>query len=324
MEQANILFLREDAKLDDIIKQCIDLSGMNCQISCADLSRIREYFISCRFGVENTYDIILIEGSATMLTPDDVENLPADSIICLSDIPFEKCQIQWVKDKLFEEIPIGIAAHSPQCLAYAVNRNIKTMKKQYKDQKLVKTLIQLIPNSITLFDIYGTILFNNARLIGLSEESLRGKSIFSFLKRGQRRIIKNYMKLALEDNHSCTFKSEVKTKKGSYTPVEINATLVRDTTGEPLYFIAILTDISIQKEIKRKETYLSHFIDTSKDGILALDRNSYITLWNKGAEELFGYSSQEVLGKNINVIFSDDEIRNALKESLQKVKAEGY
>jgi PAS domain S-box-containing protein len=221
-------------------------------------------------------------------------------------------------------MPIEILDSHPYCFEYAIRRNYQIMQKQYRDQKLIRTLVQLIPNSVTLFDLKGNIIFSNARIIDASSESIIGKSVFSFLKRGHRKLIKNYMHTALHDNKSVTFQSEIKTKKGKFTPVAINAKLINDFSGAPLYYLAILTDISIQKEIKRKEKYLSYFIETTKDGIIALDRNGNITLWNKGDEEIFGYPESEVLGKNICSLCPNEEINQSLKEILFKVKSEGF
>jgi PAS domain S-box-containing protein len=38
-----------------------------------------------------------------------------------------------------------------------------------------------------------------------------------------------------------------------------------------------------------------------------MDRMGYITSWNQGAEQLFGYSALEAIGRNILFLYADEE-----------------
>ncbi len=49
-------------------------------------------------------------------------------------------------------------------------------------------------------------------------------------------------------------------------------------------------------------SFLASIIESSDDAILSKDLNGLITSWNKGAERLFGYRAEEVLGKSITIL----------------------
>lgn len=60
-----------------------------------------------------------------------------------------------------------------------------------------------------------------------------------------------------------------------------------------------------EKKIKTMQEYTSNIIDSSMDMIVAVDNKRRIIEFNKMAEETFGYSRREVLGKHINLLYAD-------------------
>ncbi len=53
-----------------------------------------------------------------------------------------------------------------------------------------------------------------------------------------------------------------------------------------------------QRALRDKEKLFTSMIDTSADAIFFLDNQEKFLSWNKGAEDLFGYTEDEVLGKS--------------------------
>lgn len=61
----------------------------------------------------------------------------------------------------------------------------------------------------------------------------------------------------------------------------------------------------MQRAIQETQTlknYLESLIENSADAIIATDLNNIVTAWNKGAENIFGYKDEEVLGKPLPII----------------------
>lgn len=52
------------------------------------------------------------------------------------------------------------------------------------------------------------------------------------------------------------------------------------------------------------EEFYRHLLDQLFDGLLFVDLERRITYWNKGAEKISGYSSQEVLGRHCEEVFN--------------------
>jgi len=63
------------------------------------------------------------------------------------------------------------------------------------------------------------------------------------------------------------------------------------------------------------ELIYQQIIENSQDAILFVDRDGTVNLWNSGAEAIFGYKSEEVQGKNLDLI---------IPEKLPQRHWEGY
>jgi PAS domain S-box-containing protein len=84
-----------------------------------------------------------------------------------------------------------------------------------------------------------------------------------------------------------------------------------------------IASLIIQKSIHYKElnelkSYLESLIHSSADAIVATDLNNVVTAWNKGAEAIFKYKKEEVIGKPLLVI--PDFLADVEKQYLEKIK----
>lgn len=81
--------------------------------------------------------------------------------------------------------------------------------------------------------------------------------------------------------------------------------------------------IALMREGKSAhEKFFSDIILNSVDAIIGFDNNNKIFLWNKGAEDIFGYSLEEVTGKDFSILIPEYLINEGEKEFLIKVIAE--
>jgi len=70
----------------------------------------------------------------------------------------------------------------------------------------------------------------------------------------------------------------------------------------PGYFIAVFDLISERKVAEEQQKLFTSIINSSEDAIISQLVDGTITSWNPGAEKLFYYTAEEIIGKNISVI----------------------
>jgi PAS domain S-box-containing protein len=99
------------------------------------------------------------------------------------------------------------------------------------------------------------------------------------------------------------------------------ARVVRDQTGEPVFHHGFLLDITERKELeaalhrseeelRRERQYVESLLEISPAAIVTLDLDGRVTSWNATAEELFGYTSHEVIGRQLDdLIANRDDLR---------------
>ncbi len=323
-EKINILYLRDDESYDEILKKNVFRIFENLKFQMGKLWEFSECGAFCRYNYNCFFDSVILLCDDSDKIMEIINSLPAMSIIQLCGKESYKGITKWIDTQFFEQFPVEALNNEDGCLGSIVQRNITFLKKFSENHKLLNAVLKIIPDGFTLFDINGIITHTNARITGYDVSEIIGKSIFHFLDEKVKLKVIELIDKVGEGEKSSQFTTEIKSKSGVRIPVEINATLISDDQGAPLYFLAILTDIRAKKAIWEKEQFLGNVVRASRDGIIVTDRDGIINLWNKGDEEIFQYSASEMLGNKISILCSSTEEMESQADFLQQVKEKGY
>jgi two-component system sensor kinase FixL len=98
--------------------------------------------------------------------------------------------------------------------------------------------------------------------------------------------------------------------------------VLRDVSGEGLI---VRAEISVTYGAGKASLALHlghHLLDHVQESVVATDLNGIIHYWGKGAEKLYGWTSEEALGKQVTMIVPECEVRNE-HVRMQKVVATG-
>jgi PAS domain S-box-containing protein len=112
------------------------------------------------------------------------------------------------------------------------------------------------------------------------------------------------------------YEKEFVRKDGSRVPVLIGATTFEDNPDEGVCFVH---DITERKKSEAALLRLAAIIESSDDAILGKDLDGIITSWNKGAQKIFGYSPDEIVGTSIRRLIPADR-QSEEDQLLEKIK----
>src|SRR5262249_25585385 len=111
-------------------------------------------------------------------------------------------------------------------------------------------------------------------------------------------------------------------KDGSFYTEEMRITPVRDARGRIVRFIAIKQDVTERRAAEEAKHFLASIVECSEDAIVVTTLEGRILTWNRGAQNLLGYTAAEVIGRHVNMLVAPEELQNVAPFSERILQAQ--
>jgi PAS domain S-box-containing protein len=173
------------------------------------------------------------------------------------------------------------------------------------------TAVEQSADSIVVSDIAGNIQYVNpafSRMTGYSAEEAVGRNS-SLLKSDSQppAFYRDLWDTILSGN---VWHGELtnRRKDGTLYTEQMNITPVRDSAGAITNFIAIKQDVTERNLAAEARAFLASIVESSDDAIIGRTTDGAIVSWNRGAEALYGYHADEVIGRPFSMVVAPERL----------------
>jgi PAS domain S-box-containing protein len=166
---------------------------------------------------------------------------------------------------------------------------------------------------------------NNAveMMLGYSREELVGKYLWELIPDDEEHH--NRVRDVISDLKKKERVSGVeqlwRRKDGELFYVEVNFSMIKDIKSNAAGSLACIRDISDRKkaeeELRRSEERYHSLVENANDAVISTDKTGRIISFNKKAEQMFGYTRDEILGKSV-VLLSPERARERQQKMFEE------
>ncbi len=195
-------------------------------------------------------------------------------------------------------------------LSVSIDLSDSSSTKEYRSEDYYKTLFEHSGTAVAVVDEDMTLIDVNRRfekMTGYSREEIVGKMKSRDLNTDPEQDAIYHIKRREDPRSAPTnYESAILCKDGSIRTVEISVEIIPGTRKSIVSMIDITDLREIQKAKHRQEQELLNILKTSVDGIISFDLDKNIKSWNRGAENIFKYSSQEAVNMKFDKLLPEE------------------
>ena len=179
---------------------------------------------------------------------------------------------------------------------------------------LIRATLYSIGDGVIVTDREGKVdMMNNVaeQLTGVTEQAARGQQIeavFRIVNEDSRATVENPVRRVLREgtivglaNHTVLISSS-----GAETAIDDSGAPIAEPGARASGVVLVFRDVSARRKAFDTARRLASIVENSDDAIIGKTLDGTITSWNQGAERLFGYTAQEMVGSSISRIIPPD------------------
>jgi len=176
-----------------------------------------------------------------------------------------------------------------------------------------ESVVQGVAEAILIEDAQGILTFANPaaeELLGYTREELIGRHWTTIVPEEQKENVGQELVKRCQGELS-RYETALLSKGGQVIPVIVSARPLFENSefaGVLSAFTDIRERMRAEREIEERQVYLEEVLRDAPDAIVTLDARHRIVEWNAGAERLFGYPHEEVIGRNLDDLVTNPAV----------------
>ena len=217
-----------------------------------------------------------------------------DSSQSTPELPIEMlCQLSIALEELH------IAQEELQCQ----NEELLASRQELEQQRQrYQELFEFAPDGYLVTDTKGIIQEANKALVtqlGVRRQYLLGKPIIVFVSQADRHAFRGLLNLVVQKGEVKDWAIKLQPRQGKPFPAETSITSQKDNQGNVVGLLWSIRNpsqrlLAAEQKIRDQAALL----ELATDGIFIRDLSQKISFWNRGAEKLYGWKAEEIIGQS--------------------------
>jgi len=199
----------------------------------------------------------------------------------------------------------------------------KAEEKLIESENRFRLLIENSADTILLLDANANVLYQSPageRMTGISAEERQANPGTNYSHPDDVPIVKKaILESVQKPGYPISIQSRFRHTNGYYIWIEGVITNLLNVPGVNA-IVVNSRDVTERKKLEDRQALFVSIVNSSDDAILSKTLEGTITSWNPGAQKLFGYSPEEVIGKNVSILIPPDRL-NEEPEIIKKIKS---
>jgi PAS domain S-box-containing protein len=211
----------------------------------------------------------------------------------------------------------------------------QAQREERRQREQLHVTLSSIGDAVIVTDTHGRVTFLNPvaqELTGWGPQEAAGRpleEVFPIVNEETRRTVENPVARVLREglvvglaNHTVLL-----SRTGREIPIDDSAAPIRGEDGTIAGVVLVFRDVTETRQAMTTRLLLAAIVESSDDAILSKTLDGIITSWNGGAERLFGYSAEEIVGRPLSLLIppeSPHELPGILKRLRRGNRVEHY
>ena len=207
-----------------------------------------------------------------------------------------------------------------RAVRYAVERQ-EIRQALRRSEHQLRVITDSVPALISYVDRYQRYRFANRGYVdwfGQTRAAVEGQPMWAVLGEAAYATIRPYVERALA-GETVSFEAWVPYRAGGQHCIAAVYTPDYSSDGQVDGFFALVLDITARKDAEQAQARLAAIVESSTDAIYSKTLDGLVTSWNPGAERLYGYRADEMLGQPFERLVPPDRL-GEYRAALQRIQ----
>jgi PAS domain S-box-containing protein len=184
----------------------------------------------------------------------------------------------------------------------------------HEQREWLHVTLSSIGDAVIVTDSQGQVTFLNpvaAALTGWSESEALGKDsteVFQIVNEYTRQAVENPVAKVIREGTVVGLANHTRliARDGTEHAIDDSGAPIRHPQGGLLGVVLVFRDIGERQRAQEAQVRLAAIVSSSADAIIGKTLEGIITSWNQGAERIYGYKAEDVVGRSLELLVPPD------------------